>query len=305
MKHKIYTHPRYFQHEMEENHPESPKRLKSLETLFSQSPYKELIETVECPLDETLLRYGHTQNYLSMLEEFSPDPDDNELVRLDDDTSMNGYSLNAAKLGVASACQAIDTLLNTDTQHIFQASRPPGHHAEPHHSMGFCLLNTVYLAARHALNTGCKKVAILDFDVHHGNGTEVMMRANPSDNALFISTHEADLWPYTGQMDENGLGNSYNYILPKASGSQEMRALYTDTIFPQIDDFNPELVILSAGFDAYKADPLASLQWEVDDYGWLGESLAPYKTFSNLEGGYQVDDLKSCVDAYLKSLFQL
>ena len=290
---------------MEENHPESPKRLESLNSLFSQSPYKDMREEANPSLDESILKYVHTQNYLSMLAEFSPDPDDDELVRLDNDTSMNGYSLEAAKLGVASACHAVNTLLNSETQHIFQASRPPGHHAEPHRSMGFCLLNTVYLAARHAINIGYTKVAILDFDVHHGNGTEVMMRTNPRDDLLFISTHEAELWPHTGQMEENGLGNSYNYILPKGSGSQEMRALYAETIFPQIKAFAPELVILSAGFDAFKADPLATLQWEVDDYAWLGEKLAPYKTLSNLEGGYQVEDLKRCVDAYLKSLFQL
>ena len=283
---------------MEQGHPESPERLRVLQDLFENTTeYNPLLISSPSELDEKILLKAHTPSYLAHLEESVPDEG---LMPLDGDTSINKHSFNAAKLVVAAAIDAV----NSDAQHCFIAGRPPGHHAEPHKAMGFCLLNTVYIAAQHAKTTGLKRVAILDFDVHHGNGTDSMMRKNTDDEFLFISTHEWPLYPGTGAAETSIENRIINIPLSSHSCSSEMRRAYQDKVFTALEAYSPEIIIVSAGFDAHRDDPLASLQWSEDDYLWLGEQLSKYKTVSNLEGGYNLDILPSCVNAYLKGLFK-
>lgn len=283
---------------MEQGHPESPERLRVLQNLFKNTTeYNSLLISSSSEFDEKILLKAHTSNYLALLEESVPDEG---LMFLDGDTSINKHSLNAAKLVVSAAIDAI----NSDAQHCFIAGRPPGHHAEPHKAMGFCLLNTVYIAAQCAKAKGLQRIAILDFDVHHGNGTDAMMRKNTDDAFLFISTHEWPLYPGTGAAETSIENRILNIPLPSNSGSSEMRHVYQNRVFPALQEYDPEIVIISAGFDAHSDDPLASLHWSEDDYLWLGEQLSKYKTVSNLEGGYNLDILPSCVNAYLKGLFK-
>ncbi len=283
---------------MEQGHPESPERLRVLQNLFKNTTeYNSLLISSSSEFDEKILLKAHTSNYLALLEESVPDAG---LMFLDGDTSINKHSLNAAKLVVSAAIDAI----NSDAQHCFIAGRPPGHHAEPHKAMGFCLLNTVYIAAQCAKAKGLQRIAILDFDVHHGNGTDAMMRKNTDDAFLFISTHEWPLYPGTGAAETSIENRILNIPLPSNSGSSEMRHVYQNRVFPALQEYDPEIVIISAGFDAHSDDPLASLHWSEDDYLWLGEQLSKYKTVSNLEGGYNLDILPSCVNAYLKGLFK-
>ncbi len=302
MSNRIYTHPLFFQHEMGKSHPESPKRLHVLQDLFENTPeYQNILTEPPTDFDKNILLKAHTQSYLDILEESVPEEG---LMPLDGDTSLTPHSLEAAKLAVSSAIDAVNSTIEDGAQHSFIAGRPPGHHAEPHKAMGFCLLNTVYITAQYAKTQGLERIAIVDFDVHHGNGTDVMMRQNTDDEFLFISTHEWPLYPGTGAAETSIENRILNIPLPSLSGSGEMREVYEAQVFPELDVYNPELLIISAGFDAHKDDPLASLQWVENDYHWLGQHFSKYKTISNLEGGYNLDTLPSCVDAYLKGLFQ-
>lgn len=287
---------------MEETHPESPERLHALQHLFEKTPnYKSILTEASTDFDDEILLTAHTQSYLNLLEESTPD---SGVMPLDGDTSLNQHSLKAALMVVNSALESVAAITNGDLNHIFIAGRPPGHHAEPNKAMGFCLLNTVYIAAQFAKKQGLSRIAIVDFDVHHGNGTDAMMRKNTDDNFLFISTHEFPLYPGSGDSDTSVENRILNIPLSSQSGSTEMRDVYENKVFPALKAYDPELVIVSAGFDAHRDDPLASLQWDESDYHWLGQQFSIYKTLSNLEGGYNLDILPSCVDAYLKGLFQ-
>ncbi|MGE4312663.1 MAG: histone deacetylase family protein [Pseudobdellovibrionaceae bacterium] len=298
---RIYSNPRFFQHEMGLSHPESPKRLESLKALFESTPYyaQACLDVTRMAEREDILR-AHKASYLDILEESVPDED---YTMLDGDTSMNPASLDAAKLAAGAALQGVDDLLAGRANHVFIASRPPGHHAEPHKAMGFCFLNTVFIAASYARANGAQRVALLDFDVHHGNGTDAMMRDKDSDGLFFISTHEWPLYPGTGGPDTSVAGKILNIPLPNRSGSTEMRDIYKYAVFPALKDFNPDLVVVSAGFDAHAADPLASLRWTNDDYAYLGKQLHAYKTLACLEGGYDTDALAEAADAFLRPLF--
>lgn len=286
---------------MGESHPESPERLRVLDKLFQSKPeYKDILIEHSDNISDDLLLSAHTPTYLAVLEESVPE---DGYIQLDGDTSLNPYSLSAAKQSVAASVNAIKVITAGECQHAFIAGRPPGHHAEPHKAMGFCLFNTVYIAAQAAKQKGLNRIAIVDFDVHHGNGTDAMMRRNTNNGFLFISTHEWPLYPGTGGPETSVDGHILNIPVQSHSGSAKMREIYEGEVFPAIEDYNPELLIVSAGFDAHKSDPLASLQWVEEDYHWLGKNFSKYKTLSNLEGGYNLESLPTCVDAYLSGLF--
>lgn len=246
--------------------------------------------------DDLILK-AHTKNHLALLEESIIE---DEITCIDDnDTYMSTHSLGAARQAVINICQAVTDLKNGTIERGFCLSRPPGHHAEPSKSMGFCLFNTVFIGALHARDVGYSKIAILDFDVHHGNGTEAMMRTHMPNDMLFISSHESPLYPWTGQESTDSI---HNHALSAGSDGSNMRALYTDKVFPAIETFNPDIILVSAGFDAHRDDPHANLNWSADDYAWLGEQLKRYKTISTLEGGYNLPALKDSVVAYINSL---
>lgn len=289
----IYTHPDFFKHETPENHPESPKRYKVLLDALEHYPQ---ITPPSSDIDSLILQ-AHTKAHIALLEESIVEDD---IICIDhQDTYLSEHSLTAAKQAITNICQSITDLKNGIIERGFCISRPPGHHAEPNKAMGFCLFNTIFLGAIHAQSIGYQRVAILDFDVHHGNGTEAMMRKYTPNNALFISSHEEHLFTRTGY---DSTENIHNHPLPANSDGQDMQQIYSEKIFPALEHFQPDLILVSAGFDAHKDDPHSSLQWTASDYGWLGEQLKNYKTISVLEGGYNLPALKSSVSAYINSL---
>jgi acetoin utilization deacetylase AcuC-like enzyme len=230
------------------------------------------------------------------------------LQRLDADTAMSAQSAEAALRAVGAAIAAVDALIAGETQRAFCATRPPGHHATQDTSMGFCLFNNVAVAAAHALEQhGLERVAIADFDVHHGNGTQDIFAAEP--RVLYLSSHQSPLYPGTGAVAEHGVGNIVNAPLPPRSGSDVFRAAWTQRLLPALDAFRPELLLISTGFDAHRLDPLADLNLEADDYAWITRELcaladrhAQGRVISLLEGGYSLTALRECSVAHVGAL---
>ncbi|MDR5653057.1 histone deacetylase family protein [Ruixingdingia sedimenti] len=225
---------------------------------------------------------------------------------LDGDTHLSPGSLDAALRAVGGAVAAVDMVMAGRAANAFVACRPPGHHAERERAMGFCLFGTLAIAARHALDHhGLSRVAIVDFDVHHGNGTQDLLWNE--DRVLFVSSHQMPLYPGTGSARERGAhGQILNLPLPPGSGGAAMRAAYEGAAFPALDAFAPELVLVSAGFDAHADDPLAELDWQAEDFRWLTARLcdlahrhAGGRVVSTLEGGYDLDALAACTAAHV------
>ncbi len=229
-------------------------------------------------------------------------------VRIDADTVMSPGSGEAALRAAGAACAAVDAVLAGEAANAFCALRPPGHHAEPDRSMGFCLFNNIAIGARHALAAhGLGRVSIFDFDVHHGNGTQAAFEREP--RVQYLSTHQWPLYPGTGARRETGVGNIVNRPLPAGTGSKEWRAVVAADILPAIDRFAPELIMISAGFDAHRRDPLAMLELTEDDYGWVTRELlvlaqrhAEGRVISVLEGGYDLTALANSSLAHLNAL---
>lgn len=289
----IYTHPLFFKHETPESHPECPKRYEILLNALQDYP----TITPQALNNDDLILKAHTKNHLALLEESLIEDD---ITCVDgNDTYISNHSIETARQAVTNICQAITDIKSSVIERGFCLSRPPGHHAEPSKIMGFCLFNTIFLGALHARSIGYNRIAILDFDAHHGNGTEAMMRKHTPENMLFISSHESPFYPWTGLESNEYI---HNHPLEAGSNGTDMRTLYIDKIFSALEEFNPDIVLVSAGFDAHKDDPYANLNWTTDDYAWLGRQLKPYKTVSTLEGGYNLPALKDSVRSYINSL---
>jgi acetoin utilization deacetylase AcuC-like enzyme len=308
MKTTVYTHPSGLSHDTGPTHAESIARLETILALLKEEPFSQLpIIDAIAATEEQILR-AHHFNYFEKVLETLPDQGH---VNIDSDTVLSPGSWKAALHAAGAVCQAVDDIAAGKTTRAFCAMRPPGHHAEPHQSMGFCLFNNIFIGARQAQEIhGVEKIAIVDFDVHHGNGTDYMTRRHDG-SILFISTHQSPLWPMTGLEDDND-DTVMNFTLAPETGSAECRALYEKKVFPELEDFAPDLLMISAGFDAHKADPLAQLNWEVDDYAWLTKKLSDIadkycdgKIVSVLEGGYNLDALSTCLAAHLKGLAKI
>jgi acetoin utilization deacetylase AcuC-like enzyme len=292
------------EHDTGAGHPESPDRLRVLLEMFD----REGLTYTPCRAatnDE--LRLAHPQWYIDSVEENVPA---HGLTPIDGgDTILSPNSWEAALHAAGAVCQAVDDLYNDQCRRAFCAIRPPGHHAEKNKAMGFCLFANVFIGARHAIAQGhAKKVAIIDFDVHHGNGTDHMARKD--ENVFYGSTHEWPQFPGTGAPDESGVPDHIvNMPLRSGSGSAEFRAAYENTILPALDKFAPDLLIISAGFDAHRDDPLAGLNLTEDDFDWVTGELIKLtdlhcggRVISVLEGGYNLDALSSCVRSHIKIL---
>ena len=259
----------------------------------------------ECPMAaEADILLCHPASYLARIKAAEPVTG---TAQLDPDTWMSPGSFEAASRAVGGACAAVDAVLDGDDTTAFVIARPPGHHAETETPMGFCLFGTVAIAAKHAL-TRVGRVAIVDFDVHHGNGTQDLLWSEP--RALFVTSQQMPLWPGTGDPSERGLhGQILNLPLPPGSGGSHMRAVYEAQVFPALDAFQPELILISAGFDAHADDPLANLNWQAADYAWLTRRLCDLATrhakgrvVSCLEGGYDLAALTASVAAHVSVL---
>jgi acetoin utilization deacetylase AcuC-like enzyme len=233
------------------------------------------------------------------------------LVRIDPDTVMSPESGEAALRASGAIIAAIDAVAAGAADNAFCAVRPPGHHAEPGRSMGFCLFNNIAVGALHARAAhGLEKIAVVDFDVHHGNGTQAVFESDPG--LLFASTHEYPLYPGTGAASETGVGNVFNVPLASGSGSAEFRAGVEGHILPALREFRPDLILVSAGFDGHARDPLASLRLVEDDYAWITRELCALagelcggRLVATLEGGYDLDALAASVSAHVGEMLSV
>ena len=302
---RIYTHPACLEHDPGIGHPESPARLRAVMQALD-APRFASIERIEAPrATREQLERAHSVEYVDYI--FASEPRHDQ-TRIDPDTLMSPGSLEAALRAAGAACAATDAVLARETRRAFCAVRPPGHHATRNEAMGFCLFNSVAVAAAHALGAHrLDRVAIVDFDVHHGNGTQAIFRHDP--RVLYASSHQMPLYPGTGEAGEHGAGNLFNAPLPPGAGSAEFRAAWEEKLLPKIDLFRPQLLLISAGFDADARDPLAQLQLVPDDYAWITERLceladrhADGRVVSALEGGYDLDALRECTATHVAAL---
>jgi len=305
----LYTHPSSLEHDTGPGHPEAPARIRTLLAVLEREQRKGALfglERREPPrATREQLERVHTARYVEAI--LNAVPEEGHL-RVDPDTVMSPGSGEAILRAAGAACAAVDAVVGREARNAFCALRPPGHHAEPERAMGFCLFNNVAVAARQALAVHrLARVSIFDFDVHHGNGTQAAFEDEP--RVQYLSTHQSPLYPGTGARAETGVGNIVNRPLPAGTGSREWRSVVEADILSAIDGFAPELVLVSAGFDAHWADPLAMLELVEDDYRWVTRELvalanrhAKGRLVSVLEGGYDLTALANSCLAHLDGL---
>ena len=303
MKTALITHDDCLKHVTPPGHPEQVARLERI--LQALEPLD--LNRISAPLaaDDDLLRV-HPKSHIDALCNAAPEAG---FTAIDGDTHMSSGSLQAAYRAAGGVLRAVDMVLQGDAPNAFAAVRPPGHHAETQTAMGFCLFGNVALGAKHALDYhGLKRVAVVDFDVHHGNGTQDLLWDEP--RALTVTSQQMPLWPGTGAKTDTGaFDNVVNIPLPPDSNGATMRAAYNRIAFPKIIDFKPELILVSAGFDAHRDDPLAQLNWSTDDFIWLTKQLCALasdlchgRLVSALEGGYDLEALAASVKAHVEIL---
>ncbi len=305
MKTTIYTHGSALSHDTGFSHPECADRIRVLQDMLEKAPYDALPRGIVRPADEAEILRAHPFHYIEHVRDSIPDHGHAEI---DGDTILSPGSWEAAIHAAGAVCSAVDDIAAGKTTRGFCVMRPPGHHAEAALSMGFCLFNNIFIGACHAQAAhGFQKVAIVDFDVHHGNGTDMMTRHHDG-SILFISTHQYPLWPMTGLEIDND-ENVLNFTLPPMSGTAHFRKIYEEKVFPALEKFAPDLLMISAGFDAHRMDPLAQINLEDDDFSWVTRRLAEIadrhaggRIVSVLEGGYNLDALRTSVAAHLDAL---
>jgi acetoin utilization deacetylase AcuC-like enzyme len=301
----LFTHPAMLAHEAPPGHPEHAGRLKAvLDALDGMQ-----LDRREAPLaDVEAIERVHPQRYIEALEPAFAEARDAR-VRLDPDTYLSAGSREAIYRAAGACVAAVDAVMAGDDAMAFCAVRPPGHHAEPISPMGFCIFNSVAIGALHALEAhGRKRVAVIDFDVHHGNGTQTV--AEKDSRLYFSSTHQSPLYPGTGASNETGIAhNVVNVPLPAGAGSAQWRKAMETRVLPALDAFAPELILVSAGFDAHKADPLAQMELDETDFAWAAQRLREIalqrcqgRLVSTLEGGYDLGALARSAVAYLGAL---
>ena len=299
----FYTHPVALQHDAGPGHPEAPIRLKTILRAVEEADVRGLVRR-EAPL-ATLeqVQRVHPERYTSRILGAVPETG---YVRLDADTVMNPHSGQAALGAAGAACAAVDAVMAGEAPAAFSAMRPPGHHAEAMEAMGFCLFNNVAVGAMQARAVHkLSRLAIFDFDVHHGNGTQAIFWDDP--DTLYVSTHQSPLYPGTGLASERGIkGNILNRPLPPGTGSEAWRRVVEHDVLPAIDNWRPQLIFISAGFDAHAEDPLASMALFEADYAWVTRELrrladrhSDGRIVSVLEGGYDPAALARSVLAHL------
>ncbi|ODT65936.1 MAG: acetoin utilization protein [Pelagibacterium sp. SCN 63-23] len=292
-------------HRTPQGHPERPDRIQAVDEALAADAFGAL-KRRDAPYGDLMLaELVHDTHYLGQLRDARPAEG---IGQVEADTYVSDRSLDAAATGLGGALAALDAVLLGEVDNGFCAIRPPGHHAEISRPMGFCLINTVAIAAREAQRKyGAERIAIIDFDVHHGNGTQDIFKDDPS--VFYASSHQMPLYPGTGHPRETGRGNIVNVALDAHSGGAAMRDAYNQTILPALDNFAPDLLLLSAGFDAHIRDPLAQLEWVDEDYRWLtgklmdvAEKRCSNRIVSLLEGGYDLKGLAGGVRQHVLTL---
>jgi acetoin utilization deacetylase AcuC-like enzyme len=301
----LYTHPACLDHDPGRHHPESPSRLRAVLAALDDPEFAglERRQAPEASRDDLFRVHSrrHVEGVLAAVPQTGH-------VGIDPDTVLSPASGEAALRAAGAVVAAVDAVVTKEADNAFCAVRPPGHHAEPQRAMGFCLFNNAAIGALRAREVhGLARVAVVDFDVHHGNGTQAAFEADGS--LFYASTHQYPLYPGTGAASETGVGNVVNVPLRPMAGSSQFRLGVTQRILPALDAFRPELVIVSAGFDAHRSDPLAQLMLEEADYTWVTEKLieiayrhAAGRLVATLEGGYDLSALAASAAAHVRVL---
>jgi acetoin utilization deacetylase AcuC-like enzyme len=306
----LLTHHDCLGHENFEDHPECPDRLRAVLGALEAEEFCGLLREAAPAATEAQLLLAHRPEHVARILSIRPRP--GCFVPLDGDTGMNHASVEAALHAAGAGVAAVDAVCAPEghggVTRAFCAVRPPGHHAEPGRAMGFCFFSNAVIAARHAQRAhGLGRVAILDFDVHHGNGTQAAVADDAS--ILFASSHQSPCYPFTGEASETGQGNLFNAPLPAGADSVAFRAAWAERLLPAVERFAPELIVISAGFDAHARDPLAQLRLREADFGWLTAEICRIadrccggRVVSMLEGGYDLPALAASTAAHLRAL---
>jgi acetoin utilization deacetylase AcuC-like enzyme len=307
----LLTHEACLRHDPGPMHPERPDRLRAVLARLDAPEFEALVRR-DAPLATIdQLARAHPRDFvegmLSVLPEVQPDGVEQHLV-IDTDTIASTGTKEAALRAAGAVCAAVDAVMAAEVSNAFCAVRPPGHHAEARQSMGFCLFNNVAVGAAYVrAQYGVKRVAIIDFDVHHGNGTQAIFEAEPA--VFFASTHQFPLYPGTGGRSERGVGNILNVPLAPGAGSSDFRHAFSEHILPALSEFSPDFIFISAGFDGHADDPLASMALFEPDYQWVTREIlrvAAYvcdgRVVSTLEGGYDLGALAESTAAHVLAL---
>ena len=300
---RVYHHPVCIEHDPGAGHPECPDRLRVIERALRNPQTPLQLDWQLAPLGgDDQVRLVHDEAMLARIKATAPHTG---RVSLDPDTHMSPSTMEAALRAVGAACQGVDDVMSGKADEVFCLTRPPGHHATPEQSMGFCVFNQIAIAAFHAQRVhGLERVAVVDFDVHHGNGTQDCVSGKAG--LFYISTHQSPHYPGTGHAEDNRNFNILNLPLPSGTDDTTYRTRFTAEILPALQAYKPQLILVSAGFDAHQQDPLASLRLTENTYHWLGATLREVarqhcagRLLSVLEGGYNLKVLGASVAAFL------
>jgi acetoin utilization deacetylase AcuC-like enzyme len=304
----LIGHPAALAHQTPAGHPERPDRIRAVERALEDECFSRLVREQAPQADPGVIALAHPEAYVTALIEAAPREG---MVRIDADTTMSPGTLEAALRAAGGAVQAVDEVMTGLVRNAFVAMRPPGHHAERAQPMGFCFFNNVAVAARRAQTAhGAERVAIVDWDVHHGNGTQDIFWSD--DSVLYASTHQMPLYPGTGAKSERGDHDTIvNAPLRAGDGGERFREAFETVILPRVEAFGPDLVLISAGFDAHWRDPLANLQLTEADFAWATQQLMDIadrrcqgRVVSLLEGGYDLEGLARSTAAHVKALMR-
>jgi len=299
------SHPQGQKHKAPNGHPERGERLSAIERALGGSEFFDLKREEAKEVDLQIARNVHSENFMQILRDRRPIEG---LAFIDGDTYICANSFEAISSAIGAGLQSLKMVMSGEVDNGFCAIRPPGHHAEIEKPMGFCLANNIAIIAREAQRKyGIERVAIIDFDVHHGNGTQDIFYNDKS--VFYASSHQAPLFPGTGEENETGVGNIVNCHLSANSDGVLMREAYNARILPALRNFSPDIILISAGFDAHRLDPLAQLNWEANDFAWItgkimdiAEKCCNNRIVSMLEGGYDLTGLADGVKAHVLML---
>ena len=302
---QLYSHDIHLQHVTPPGHPERVQRLEVVMEALADEQFDKLVRKPSVECDEAVMELVHPAGFINAIKAEMPEEG---VAQLAEDTHISPKSWQSVAHAVGASLSAVDAVFNKEADNAFAAIRPPGHHAEKATAMGFCLVNNIAIAARYAQEKhGCERVAIVDWDVHHGNGTQDIFYDEK--NVLFASTHQMPLYPGTGKENETGVGNIFNTPLREGDEGEIFRDAFNSRILPAIENFAPDLILISAGFDAHYRDPLGGLKLVADDFDWatgklmeLASKFCDNRIVSLLEGGYDLQGLSESTAAHVKRL---